>query len=122
MQGTTCTRSIISATRTLHGTRKSRIGFEDLDELPEAVRMMQGRHKIGHLVVTSGAEMLDTGLPVLGTSRDVASRFLDKIKTQVFLEDLGVTVPPLAGREEYPVMLKPRTGSGGWRNSCCPHP
>jgi predicted ATP-grasp superfamily ATP-dependent carboligase len=95
---------------------KECIGFEDLDELPEAVHRMQGRHKVGHLVVTSGAEMLDTGLPVLGTSREVATLFLDKMETQVFLEDLGVPVPPLAWGGEFPVMLKPRIGSGGWRN------
>ena len=95
---------------------KDRIGFEEFDELPDAIREMQGRHRIGHLVVTSGAEMLDTGLPVLGTSREVTAPFLDKMETQIFLENLDVPVPLLAGEDEYPVMLKPRIGSGGWRN------
>lgn len=95
---------------------KDHIGFKELYELPEAVREMQARHKIDYLVATSGAETLDAGIPVLGTSREVASRFLDKMETQSFLEELGVPVPVLARGERYPVMLKPRTGSGGWRN------
>ncbi|MDI9632671.1 MAG: ATP-grasp domain-containing protein [Methanolinea sp.] len=92
------------------------IRFEDLDDLPAAVSEMCGRHRIDWAIPTSGAEALLRDLPVLGTPPGVAARFLDKLATQEFFESLGVPVPRLRGDNQYPAMVKPRWGSGGWRN------
>lgn len=92
------------------------VRFEHLDDLPEAVLEMCGRHRIDWAIPTSGAEALLQDLPVLGTDPPVAARFLDKLATQEFFESLGVPVPQLRGDDQYPAMVKPRWGSGGWRN------
>jgi predicted ATP-grasp superfamily ATP-dependent carboligase len=95
---------------------RDRIRFEDLDDLPSAVEEMCSRHRIDWAVPTSGAEALPQGLPVLGTPPDAAARFLDKGETQAFFESLGVPAPMVLQTGQYPAMLKPRSGSGGWRN------
>jgi len=95
---------------------RDRIRFEDLDDLPAAVEEMCSRHRVDWAVPTSGAEALPHGLPVLGTPPDAAARFLDKGKTQEFFESLGVPAPKVLQAGQYPAMIKPRSGSGGWRN------
>lgn len=95
---------------------RDRIRFDELADLPSAVQEMCGKYRIDWAVPTSGAETLAHGLPVLGTSPEVAARFLDKVSTQEFFESLGVPVPRLLPDGQYPAMIKPRSGSGGWRN------
>jgi uncharacterized protein len=93
------------------------IRFEELDDLPDAVQEMCGRHRIDMLVVTSGAEAVDSPIPVCGTKAAKIEPFLDKLRMQHFFEDLRIPVPSLADPDQYPVMVKPRTGAGGWRNA-----
>lgn len=93
------------------------IRFEELEDLPDAVQEMCARHRIDMLVVTSGAEALASPVPVCGTEAEQVEPFLDKLRMQHFFEDLGIPVPPLAAPGRYPVMVKPRTGAGGWRNA-----
>jgi predicted ATP-grasp superfamily ATP-dependent carboligase len=93
------------------------IRFQELEELPDAMQEMCGRHRIDMLVVTSGAEALPSAIPVCGTKADHVQPFLDKLSMQHFFEDLGIPVPALAFPGQYPVMVKPRTGAGGWRNA-----
>jgi predicted ATP-grasp superfamily ATP-dependent carboligase len=90
--------------------------FEELEELPDAVAEMSGRHRIDMLVATSGAETLATPIPVCGTSPEKVAPFLDKLFLQHFFEDLDLPVPRIAAEGSYPAFLKPRTGAGGWRN------
>jgi predicted ATP-grasp superfamily ATP-dependent carboligase len=96
---------------------KDRIRFDELEELPSAIEEICGRHQFDLIVVTSGAEDLLTDLPVCGTSKEKVGRFLDKLEMQHFFEDLGVPVAGLAKEGEYPAMIKPRRGAGGWRNA-----
>lgn len=91
--------------------------FSDLADLPDAIHAICQRHTFDHFVVTSGAEDLPTDLPLCGTPHDKVARFLDKLDTQHFFEDLGVPVPRLLPAGEYPAMVKPRRGAGGWRNA-----
>jgi hypothetical protein len=95
---------------------KDRVQFDELDELPDAVDRISRKHVFDLLVVTSGAEDLGTAIPLLGTHPERIHRFLDKLDMQHFFEGLDFTVPRLAGTREYPVMIKPRCGAGGWRN------
>ncbi|MDH7509444.1 MAG: ATP-grasp domain-containing protein [Methanolinea sp.] len=95
---------------------RDRIRFDDLADLPQAVQEMCSKYRIDWAVPTSGAETLAHGLPILGTSPDAAARFLDKVSTQEFFESLGVPAPRLLPAGRYPAMIKPRSGSGGWRN------
>lgn len=91
--------------------------FDELEELPAALEEMSSRHQFDMLIVTSGAEDLPTDLSLCGTSREKIARFLDKLDTQAFFEELGVPVPGLMREGEYPAMIKPRRGAGGWRNA-----
>jgi len=91
--------------------------FEELDELPDTIDLMARRHRCDLLVVTSGAESLDVPLPRAGTPPDRVARFMDKCRTQEFFEGLGIPVPPRASPGDYPAMIKPRQGAGGWRNA-----
>lgn len=91
--------------------------FEELEELPDTVAEMSRRHQIDMLVATSGAETLDTPIPVCGTSPEKLAPFLDKLFLQHFFEDLDLPVPRIADEGSYPALLKPRTGAGGWRNT-----
>ncbi|MCQ8894102.1 MAG: ATP-grasp domain-containing protein [Methanolinea sp.] len=95
---------------------KDRIRFEDLAELAPAVEEMCRRHPVDFVIPTSGAELLPSEVPVLGTSPAKAARFMDKLLTQEFFESLGVPAPRLLAGGQYPAMIKPRNGSGGWRN------
>ena len=96
---------------------KDCIRFDELEELPSAIEEICGRHQFDLIVMTSGAEDLPVDLPVCGTSKEKVGRFLDKLEMQHFFEDLGVPVAGLAKDGEYPAMIKPRRGAGGWRNA-----
>ena len=91
--------------------------FEDLADLPDAIDRIAGRHAFDFLVVTSGAEDMPTVLPLCGTPRGRITRFLDKLDIQHFFESLPVPAPRLLANGEFPVMVKPRRGAGGWRNA-----
>jgi predicted ATP-grasp superfamily ATP-dependent carboligase len=95
---------------------KERRTFEELDEMAAVVEEMVRAHPIDILVVTSGAEDLTTALPLHGTPRECVERFLDKLEMQQFFENHSIPVPALAKPGEFPVMVKPRRGAGGWRN------
>jgi hypothetical protein len=101
---------------------RDRIKFDELEDLPDAIHEMSGRYQFDFLVFTSGAEDLPAILPLCGTPRNRISRFLDKLETQEFLEGLGVPVPRLIKTGIFPVMIKPRRGAGGWRNSIVADP
>jgi uncharacterized protein len=96
---------------------KDREKFENLEDLPGAVDRICSRHRFDFFVPTSGAETLQPPVPLLGTPAETTGRFLDKFDTQHFFESLGVPVPRLMSDGEYPAMVKPRTGAGGWRNA-----
>ncbi|OPX65249.1 MULTISPECIES: ATP-grasp domain-containing protein [unclassified Methanoregula] len=91
--------------------------FDDLADLPAAIERICRRNRFDFFVPASGAEMIPPPAPLLGTPADTAARFLDKLETQRFFESLGVTVPRLLPDDEYPAMVKPRSGAGGWRNA-----
>ena len=92
--------------------------FDELEELPLKIGIMCSRYDVDAIITTSGAENL-SGLPVpvLGTDPDIAGLYLDKNYTQTWFEELNIPVPPRALPGEYPAMLKPLRGSGGWRNT-----
>jgi hypothetical protein len=96
---------------------KDRIRFEDLADLPDAMEQMCQRHAFDLLVVTSGAEELPCPIPLCGTPKEHVARFLDKLDIQHFFEENHSPVPRLLTEGEYPAMIKPRRGAGGWRNA-----
>lgn len=96
---------------------KDREKFEDLEDLPGAIDRICTRHRFDYFVPTAGAETLPPPVPLLGTPAESIARFLDKLDIQHFFESLGVPVPRLLPDGEYPAMVKPRTGAGGWRNA-----
>jgi uncharacterized protein len=96
---------------------KDREKFEDLEDLPGAIGRICTRHRFDFFVPTSGAETLLPPVPLLGTPAGSIARFLDKLDIQHFFESLGVPVPCILPEGEYPAMVKPRTGAGGWRNA-----
>jgi hypothetical protein len=89
--------------------------FEELDDLFPAVEEMCRRQAPDIVVATSGAEALPSR-KFCGTPPEKVQRFLDKLMTHQFFEDLGISTPALLPEGIYPAMLKPRFGSGGWRN------
>jgi uncharacterized protein len=91
--------------------------FEDLADLPDAIDRICRRHHFDYFVPTSGAELLPVPLPLLGTKHDAILRFVDKLDTQRFFESLAVPVPRILPDGEFPAMVKPRSGAGGWRNA-----
>lgn len=90
--------------------------FETLEELAVVARRAAQDHGVEGLLAGSGAETLDSGVPLLGTPPATAARFLDKGETQSFFQALGVRAPGLLPPGVYPAMVKPRHGAGGWRN------
>ncbi len=90
------------------------VSFDEIADLPEKIAGLAARHPVDVLVVTSGAEAIGATIPLYGTPPAKVERFLDKLEIQRFFEDLDLPVPPLA--DGYPMMVKPRRGSGGWRN------
>jgi hypothetical protein len=91
--------------------------FCDLADLPDAIHTICRRHSFDFFVVTSGAEELPTVLPLCGTPKEKIARFMDKLDIQHFFEANNVPVPRLLAAGEYPAMVKPRRGAGGWRNT-----
>ena len=91
--------------------------FEELADLPVLIRKMCDTFAIDAIIPTSGAETLDN-LPVLilGTDPHTAGQFLNKDFVQNWFSSLNIPVPPLLEPGEFPAMLKPVSGSGGWRN------
>lgn len=92
--------------------------FEELSEIPGFIEEMCRIYKIDAIIPTSGAETLrNLPVSVLGTDHGTAGQFLDKGFVQSWFEGLNIPVPPLASPGEFPAMLKPLRGSGGWRNT-----
>lgn len=96
---------------------KDAIRFDELDEIPDAVATMIARHRVGMMVLTSGAESIDPPVPLIGTPREQAEQFLDKLETSRFFSGIGVRAPALLRDDEFPAFWKPRKASGGWRNA-----
>ncbi len=97
-------------------TKSCRI-FEDLESLQGLINDACKEIKPDFLVVTSGAEEINSSKPVSGNSKETAGRFSDKKKIQEFFEENSVRVPAILPEGVYPVMLKPCRGAGGWRNT-----
>jgi len=93
------------------------VQFEELGDLPDALSEISARFHFDMLVLTSGAEDMPSEIPVLGTSPEKIRRFLDKLETQHFFEELRIPVPSLLDSMTYPAFFKPRRGAGGWRNA-----
>ena len=92
--------------------------FQELYEIPDLARRFCAQYPIDAVITTSGAEDLsDLPIPILGTSPDIAGRFLNKALTQEFFEEHGFPVPARVPRGVFPAMIKPCKGSGGWRNA-----
>ncbi|NMB78653.1 MAG: ATP-grasp domain-containing protein [Methanomicrobiales archaeon] len=96
---------------------KDREKFDDVADIPDAIDRICRRQKFDYFVPTSGAEMLPSSIGRLGTGPKAISRFMDKLETQRFFESIDVPVPRILPDGEYPAMVKPRGGAGGWRNA-----
>jgi uncharacterized protein len=92
------------------------MAFAELGDLEGAVVEMCERHSPDFIVAGSGAETL-AARDVCGTPPEKVGRFLDKLSTHRFFEETGIPSPELLSPGMYPAMLKPRKGSGGWRNA-----
>jgi uncharacterized protein len=91
--------------------------FNDLESLPAAIAQMSARHSCNIFVPTSGAEMLTLAVPRYAPDPEKAAKFLDKNDTARFFLETGVPVPATLPEGTFPAMVKPRCGSGGWRNA-----
>jgi hypothetical protein len=91
--------------------------FSELDDLPDAIHDMCQRHTFDFFIPTSGAEDLSIPIQLCGTPKEKVFRFLDKLDIQHFFESIPVPAPRLMAEGEYPAMIKPRRGAGGWRNA-----
>ena len=91
--------------------------FSELDDLPDAIHDMCQRHTFDFFIPTSGAEDLSIPIQLCGTPKEKVFRFLDKQDIQHFFESIPVPAPRLMAEGEYPAMIKPRRGAGGWRNA-----
>lgn len=91
------------------------LGFDELEDLPDAIARIADGHSFDYFVATSGAEELPVHLPHAGTPSSVSARFLDKLEIQKFFEDAHIPTPHLS-EGCFPAMVKPRHGAGGWRN------
>lgn len=96
---------------------KDREKFEDLADLPDAIDRICRRHSFDFFVPTSGAELLPAPVPLMGSPHTAIRRLMDKLDTQHIFESLNVPVPRILPEGEYPAMVKPRAGAGGWRNA-----
>jgi uncharacterized protein len=94
-----------------------RVKFDELDELPDRILEMAGRHNPDFFVPTSGAEAFSPPVSLAGTDARTAARLLDKLEVQRFFEAGEIPVPPLATGDDFPYLVKPRSGAGGWRNA-----
>jgi predicted ATP-grasp superfamily ATP-dependent carboligase len=95
---------------------RDRVRFEELDEIPDCIRSLAQKYPIDFLVVTSGAEHLQSRIPLLGTAPDRLERLMNKEKTHQLFGEMGIPTPALIHDDTYPVMAKPVHGAGGWRN------
>jgi predicted ATP-grasp superfamily ATP-dependent carboligase len=93
------------------------MSFDDLDSLLPAIEQMSGKHPCDFFIPTSGAEMIPVGIPRYGPAPEKAEIFLDKGLTSRFFLETGVPAPATLTGRTYPAMVKPRSGSGGWRNA-----
>ena len=91
--------------------------FEELADLPDAIDRICHRHSFDFFVPTSGAEVLPAPVPLMGTPHAAIRRLMDKLETQHFFDSLAVPAPRIFPDGEYPAMVKPRAGAGGWRNA-----
>jgi len=91
--------------------------FEDLADLPDAIDSICRRNTFDLFIPTSGAESLGIPLPLCGTPPATIAPFMDKLDTQHFFEAHDIPVPRILPANEYPAMIKPRRGAGGWRNA-----
>ncbi len=89
--------------------------FAELADLFPAVEDMCRLYAPDIVVATSGAELLPSR-DLCGTPPEKVRRFLDKLTTHQFFDDIGIRTPVLLAPGTFPAMLKPRCGSGGWRN------
>ncbi len=96
---------------------REQVRFDELEDLPDVIDRIAGKHDFDIFIATSGAEDLPTCLPLCGTPREKIGRFLDKLETQHFFEELHIDLPRIAEPGTYPAMIKPRRGAGGWRNT-----
>jgi len=96
---------------------KDREKFDDLADLPDAIGRICRRHTFDLYVPTSGAEDMDVPLPLCGTPPRTLAPFMDKLETQHFFEAHGIPAPRILPGNEYPAMVKPCRGAGGWRNA-----
>lgn len=96
---------------------RDREKFEELADLPDAIDRICRRHSFDFFVPTSGAELLPAPIPLMGTPHTAIRRLMDKLDTQHFFASLPVPAPRILPDGEYPAMVKPRTGAGGWRNA-----
>jgi len=96
---------------------KDREKFTDLADLPDAIGRICRRRTFDYFIPTSGAELLPAPVPLMGTPHQAMVKLLDKLDTQHFFESIGVPVPRVLPEGQYPAMVKPRAGAGGWRNA-----
>lgn len=92
---------------------QDRLKFEDLDELPDRIQEMCERYRFDYFIPTSGAERLGEGMH--GDTTCI-QRFLDKLTTAKFFEEIGISSPRILSNPAFPCVVKPRSGAGGWRN------
>jgi carbamoyl-phosphate synthase large subunit len=96
--------------------------IEDADYVPALGRLC-AEHGVGAVIPLTDLDLevlaraREEGLlPALGPSAEIARRTYDKYETHLLLGELGLPSPPtvLPGEEpeSYPVMVKPRRGSG----------
>ncbi|HVN66172.1 MAG TPA: ATP-grasp domain-containing protein [Methanomicrobiales archaeon] len=96
---------------------EDRLKFEELEDLPDRIMEMARRHRADWFIPTSGAETFGPPVPLAGTDPRTAARLLDKLEVQRFFEREGIPAPPLAAEDDFPYVVKPRIGAGGWRNA-----
>ncbi|MDD4127355.1 MAG: ATP-grasp domain-containing protein [Methanomicrobium sp.] len=90
--------------------------FDELSEIPGIIEELDEKENFDFIVVTSGAENIEVKKGISGTNSKTASFFLDKKNIQNFFESNNIPVPGIADENEYPVIIKPCVGAGGWRN------
>jgi len=95
---------------------KSCTTFEEITEIPGIVDKLDEKENFDIIVATSGAENIKIKKDISGTDPKTASFFLNKKNIQAFFESNNIPVPKIAETGEYPVMIKPCSGAGGWKN------
>lgn len=92
--------------------------FGKLTDLPRAIAAICSRNQVDHCILTSGAEGIRMeGIASAGIDPERIMTFINKASMQQFFAEHGFLHPLLAGGDEYPVLIKPVTGAGGWRNA-----